>query len=71
VGELHFQHPIVGVMCLNFEVMAIYGNDGQRMVTYLATPGTPDHDAMLLPDMASPSNDELAELTEPSEADGE
>ncbi|MFK8908291.1 helix-turn-helix transcriptional regulator [Streptomyces sp. YS-3] len=53
-GEKHFEHPEVGPMCLHFEVMAIFRTDGQRLVTYQAMPGTPDHDAMLLLDMASP-----------------
>jgi transcriptional regulator with XRE-family HTH domain len=58
-GQKHFQHPEVGSMCLSYEVMAIFRTDGQRLVTYQATPGTPDHDAMLLLDMASPREAEL------------
>ncbi|WP_432011208.1 helix-turn-helix transcriptional regulator [Streptomyces cucumeris] len=58
-GQKHFQHPEVGAMCLDFEVMAIFRTDGQRLVTYQATPGTPDYDAMLLLDMASPEEPEL------------
>ncbi|MFE6161964.1 hypothetical protein ACFQ7F_23980 [Streptomyces sp. NPDC056486] len=57
----HFQHPEVGSMCLNFEVMAIFRTDGQRLVTYQAPPGTPDHDAMLLLDMASPAEAAIEE----------
>ncbi|MER0449874.1 helix-turn-helix transcriptional regulator [Streptomyces sp. Edi4] len=53
-GEKRFEHPEVGSMRLHFEVMAIFRTDGQRLVTYQAMPGTPDHDAMLLLDMASP-----------------
>jgi hypothetical protein len=60
-GHKHFQHPEVGSMCLSFEVMAIFRTDGQRLVTYQAEPGTPDHDAMLLLDMASPMEAALAE----------
>ncbi|WP_242884714.1 helix-turn-helix domain-containing protein [Actinomadura litoris] len=56
-----FQHPEVGAMCMDIEVMAIHGTDGQRLVTYQARPGTPDHDAMLLLDMASPREDEPAD----------
>ncbi|MER5541187.1 helix-turn-helix transcriptional regulator [Streptomyces sp. NPDC001118] len=52
-GRKHFEHPEVGSMRLSFEVMAIFHTDGQRLVTYQAEPGTPDHDAMLLLDMAS------------------
>ncbi|MEU9126342.1 hypothetical protein AB0C96_42225 [Streptomyces sp. NPDC048506] len=50
-------------MCLTFEVMAIFRTDGRRLVTYQAPPGAPDHDAMLLLDMASP---EEAALPGPS-----
>ncbi|ASU85338.1 XRE family transcriptional regulator [Nocardiopsis gilva YIM 90087] len=60
-GQKHFQHPEVGSMCLSFEVMAIFRTDGQRLVTYQAPPGTPDHDALLLLDMASPTEAELSE----------
>ncbi|MFF9278950.1 helix-turn-helix domain-containing protein [Streptomyces griseosporeus] len=51
-GEKHFQHPKVGSMRLSYEVMDILRTDGQRLVTYQAVPGTPDHDALLLLDMA-------------------
>ncbi|MEV5510327.1 helix-turn-helix transcriptional regulator [Streptomyces orinoci] len=60
-GQKHFQHPEVGSMRLDFEVMAIFHTDGQRLVTYQAPPGTPDHDAMLLLDMASPEDAALPE----------
>ncbi|MFD9938943.1 helix-turn-helix transcriptional regulator [Streptomyces massasporeus] len=58
-GQKHFQHPEVGSMRLDYEVLVISRTDGQRLVTYQATPGTPDHDAMLLLDMASPRDSEL------------
>lgn len=45
----------VGSMRLSFEVMEILRTNGQRLVSYQAPPGTPDHDALLLLDMASPS----------------
>ncbi|MEU7581645.1 helix-turn-helix transcriptional regulator [Streptomyces sp. NPDC041068] len=63
-GEKHFRHPEVGSLCLSFEVMMISRTDGQRLVTYQARPGTPDHDAMLLLDMASPSEAALPEGAE-------
>ncbi|WP_414170217.1 helix-turn-helix transcriptional regulator [Streptoverticillium reticulum] len=63
-GRKHFQHPEVGSMCLGFEVMTISRTGGQRLVTYQAPPGTPDHDAMLLLDMASPREAELPEGAE-------
>ncbi|MFE6689788.1 helix-turn-helix domain-containing protein [Streptomyces sp. NPDC057743] len=60
-GQKHFDHPEVGAMCLSFEVMEIFRTDGQRLVTYQAPAGTPDHDAMVLLDMASPAERALAE----------
>ncbi|WP_433855581.1 helix-turn-helix transcriptional regulator [Streptomyces kronopolitis] len=53
-GHKHFRHPEVGSMRLSFEVMEILRTNGQRLVSYQAPPGTPDHDALLLLDMASP-----------------
>jgi hypothetical protein len=32
--------------------MPLGGTDGQRVVIYLAEPGTPDYDAMVLLDLA-------------------
>lgn len=63
-GRKHFQHPEVGSMCLSFEVMEIFRTNGQRLVSYQAPPGTPDHDAMLLLDMASPREAAPAEGAE-------
>ncbi|MGV9879541.1 helix-turn-helix transcriptional regulator [Streptomyces sp. NPDC003006] len=63
-GEKHFRHPEVGSLRLSFEVMTISRTDGQRLVTYQAPPGTPDHDAMLLLDMASPEEATLPEGAE-------
>ncbi|MFB7498698.1 helix-turn-helix transcriptional regulator [Streptomyces sp. NPDC056161] len=48
-----FQHPRVGTITLNFQGMALEGTPGQRMGVYIAQPGTPDHDAMLLLDMTA------------------
>lgn len=63
-GEKHFRHPEVGSLRLSFEVMTVSRTDGQRLVTYQAPPGTPDHDAMLLLDMASPEQATLPEGAE-------
>lgn len=40
-------------MTLEYETMQLTETDGQRLVVYLAEPGTPDHDAMVLLDLAS------------------
>jgi transcriptional regulator with XRE-family HTH domain len=51
-GTKAYHHPIVGEMRLEFETMPLGGTDGQRVVIYLAEPGTPDYDAMVLLDLA-------------------
>jgi len=50
-GDKHYQHPLVGRMRLGYESLPLAGTDGQRVIVYLAEPGTPDHDAMLLLDL--------------------
>ena len=51
-GTKRFQHPVVGAMELDYEAMELVNSDGQRMIAYYAEPGTPDHDALVLLDMA-------------------
>lgn len=51
-GQKTFRHPAVGRMTLTHEVMPVNGTDGQRLVVYMAPPGSPDHDAMVLLDLA-------------------
>ncbi|WP_420882710.1 hypothetical protein [Streptomyces noursei] len=63
-GQKHFNHPEVGSMRLHYEVMAIFRTDDQGLITYQALPGTPDHDAMLLLDMADPSEAALPSQVE-------
>jgi transcriptional regulator with XRE-family HTH domain len=50
-GLKSFRHPEFGEMTLSYETMPLIATDGQRMCVYQATPGTPDHDAMVLLDM--------------------
>jgi transcriptional regulator with XRE-family HTH domain len=52
-GEKEFRHPEVGTMTLSHETLDLSRTDGQRMVVYMAPPGTADHDAMVLLDLAS------------------
>jgi transcriptional regulator with XRE-family HTH domain len=49
-----FHHPQVGTITLGFQGMALEGTPGQRLGIYLAEPGTPDYDAMILLDMTAP-----------------
>jgi hypothetical protein len=50
--ERVFRHPAVGTLTLTSEVLDLNRADGQRLIVYLAEPGTSDHDAMLLLDRA-------------------
>jgi len=54
-GEKVFRHPAVGTMTLAHEIMDLNRTGGQRLVVYMAPPGTPDHDAMVLLDRADDS----------------
>jgi hypothetical protein len=49
-GNRVFRHPLVGTLRLAHETVDLNRADGQRLIVYLAEPGTPDHDAMLLLD---------------------
>ncbi|MEU7858360.1 helix-turn-helix transcriptional regulator [Nonomuraea sp. NPDC049141] len=49
-----FHHPHVGTIKLSAQSMNLEGTPGQRLGVYVAEPGTPDHDAMLLLDMSAP-----------------
>jgi hypothetical protein len=50
-GEKVFRHPVVGTMTLAHESLELTRTNGQRLVVYMAAPGTADHDAMVLLDM--------------------
>jgi transcriptional regulator with XRE-family HTH domain len=51
-GEKVFRHPVVGTMTLAHESLELNRTDGQRLVVYMAAPGSADYDAMVLLDMA-------------------
>jgi len=51
-GEKMFRHPVAGTVTLAHESLELTRTDGQRLVVYMAAPGTPDYDAMILLDMA-------------------
>jgi transcriptional regulator with XRE-family HTH domain len=48
-----FHHPRAGDLTLSGQSMHLDGTPGQRLGVYTAEPGTPDHDAMLLLDLAA------------------
>jgi hypothetical protein len=48
----------VGELTLSFQGMALEGTPGQRLGVYVAQPGTPDYDAMVLLDMSVPATAE-------------
>ena len=50
-----FHHPQVGTITLGFQGMQLEGTPGQRLGVYMAEPGTPDYDAMILLDMTAPA----------------
>jgi MmyB-like transcription regulator ligand binding domain len=52
-----FRHPQVGTITLGFQGMQLEGTPGQRLGIYLADPGTPDYDAMVLLDLTAPRLD--------------
>ncbi|MFI6325215.1 helix-turn-helix transcriptional regulator [Nonomuraea sp. NPDC050556] len=52
-GSKAYRHPVVGRMRLEYEAMPLTDADGQRLIAYVATPGTPDHDAMTLLDLVT------------------
>ncbi|MDX3745402.1 helix-turn-helix transcriptional regulator [Streptomyces sp. AK08-02] len=74
-GHKTYHHPEVGTLTLGYQSMQLEGTPGQRLVTYYAEPGTPEHDAIVLLDMtgqehsakASPRSGSLS-ATAPGEA---
>jgi len=51
-GKKRFHHPSVGSLTLGFEVMHLSHAEGQRLIAFHAVPGSADHDAVVLLDMA-------------------
>jgi transcriptional regulator with XRE-family HTH domain len=69
-GEKVFRHPAVGTMTLAHESLELTRTDGQRLVVYMATPGTSDYDAIVLLDMAGFAGAGAATQTSFSSAPG-
>jgi transcriptional regulator with XRE-family HTH domain len=51
-GEKVFLHPVVGTLTLAHENLELNHAEGKRLIVFMAAPGTPDHDAMILLDQA-------------------
>ncbi|MFJ7072234.1 helix-turn-helix transcriptional regulator [Streptomyces sp. NPDC098781] len=51
-GSKTFHHPEVGDLTPGYQKMQIEGTRTQRLAFYYAEPGTPDHDKLVLLDMA-------------------
>ncbi len=49
-----FRHPQVGTITLTAQAMELEGTPGRRLGVYVAEPGTPEHDALLLLDLTAP-----------------
>ncbi|GAA3425014.1 helix-turn-helix transcriptional regulator [Streptosporangium sandarakinum] len=52
-GTKTLRHPEVGTMTLSHEGLSLNRAQGQRLIVYMAPPGSPDHDAMTLLDLAA------------------
>ncbi|WP_454319162.1 helix-turn-helix transcriptional regulator [Streptomyces phaeoluteigriseus] len=52
-GRKTFHHPEVGDLTLGYQALQLEGSPSHRMVAYHAEAGTPDHDALLLLDLAA------------------
>jgi hypothetical protein len=55
-------------MTLAHESLELTRTDGQRLVVYMAAPGTPDHDAVVLLDMADFADSDATPGTSPHDA---
>jgi hypothetical protein len=49
-GDRVVRHPLVGPLRLAHETLGLNRAEGHCLIVYLAEPGTPDHDAMVLLD---------------------
>ncbi|WP_103890205.1 helix-turn-helix transcriptional regulator [Actinacidiphila yanglinensis] len=62
-----FHHPQVGDITLPFQGMQLEGSPGQRLGVYVTTPGTPEHDAVVILDMTAPRRAPRPAQTTPGE----
>ena len=47
-GVKRFHHPVVGELTLDFEMLELSGDPGQKMLLYSAEPGSPSRDRLNL-----------------------
>jgi transcriptional regulator with XRE-family HTH domain len=47
-GVKHFRHPVIGLLDLMFEAMALEADEGLTLTAYTAEPGTSSHDGLKL-----------------------
>ncbi|GAB2449051.1 hypothetical protein GCM10027187_15450 [Streptosporangium sandarakinum] len=52
-GTKTLRHPEVGTMTLSHEGLPLNRAQGRRLIVHMAPPGSPDHDAMTLLDLAA------------------
>jgi transcriptional regulator with XRE-family HTH domain len=66
-GDKRFEHARVGRMTLGYESLPLPGAGEQRLVVYLARPGTPDHDAMMRLDLLAAGQSAAQLLVPPAD----
>ena len=67
-GRKSFNHPVVGVITLDFDAMELPAQPGLTLTAYSTEPGTPDHDALNL--LASwAATEDIPHPTSPAPAD--
>jgi len=60
-----FRHPQVGNIALGCQALRPVGGLGQYLLTYFAEPGSPDHDALVLLDLAARTDEAIAQRATP------
>ncbi|MGI5459625.1 helix-turn-helix transcriptional regulator [Streptomyces sp. CA-249302] len=68
-GRKTFHHPEVGALTLGFQNMELEGTPGHRLLVYYAEQGTPDHDALVLLDMAAQERSAAPRGAQPGQGD--
>ena len=63
-GVKRFHHPVVGELTLDFEMLDLPGDPGQKMLFYSAEPGSPSRDRMdlLASDNADRAKEDVMEI---------